>query len=171
MWPVFRQFLMWEREQEYTDEQTQALYGRAALYYETKEDYDKALECYTKAGNHSGVSALLVKNARKHPGAGNYEAMEKYYMMLDDSEIVSSPLHMQAMSMLCSLRGDYEASEKWYQELRNFAGSRLSTDRSSYKEAKSRLAWLDISLPQRSITGIASAISTAFRLMMRSNIY
>ena len=171
MWPVFRQFLMWEREQEYTDGQTQALYGRAALYYETNEDYDKALECYTKAGNRSGVSALLVKNARKHPGAGNYEAMEKYYMMLDDSEIVSSPLLMQAMSMLCSLRGDYEASEKWYQELRNFAGSRLSTDRSSYKEAKSRLAWLDISLPQRSITGIASAISTAFRLMMRSNIY
>lgn len=170
MWPVFRQFLMWEREQEYTDEQTQALYGRAALYYETKEDYDKALECYTKAGNRSGVSALLVKNAQKHPGAGNYEAMEKYYMMLDDSEIVSSPLLMQAMSMLCSLRGDYEASEKWYQELRNFAGSRLYTDRSSYKEAKSRLAWLDISLPQRSITGIASSISTAFRLMMKREI-
>ena len=91
-------------------------------------------------------------------------------MMLDDSEIVSSPLLMQAMSMLCSLRGDYEASEKWYQELRNFAGSRLYTDRSSYKEAKSRLAWLDISLPQRSITGIASAISTAFRLMMNREI-
>ncbi len=170
MWPVFRQFLMWEMEQEYTDEQTQALYGRAALYYETNEDYDKALECYTKAGNRSGVSALLVKNARKHPGAGNYEAMEKYYMMLDDSEIVSSPLLMQAMSMLCSLRGDYEASEKWYQELRNFAGSRLHTDRSSYKEAKSRLAWLDISLPQRSIAGIASAISTAFRHMMNREI-
>ena len=169
MWPVFRQFLMWEMEQEYTDEQTQALYGRAALYYETNEDYDKALECYTKAGNRSGVSALLVKNARKHPGAGNYEAMEKYYMMLDDSEIVSSPLLMQAMSMLCALRGDYETSEKWYDTLKTFAGGKSHTD-ASYKEARSRTAWLDISLPQRSINSVSVAITKAFNLIKSREI-
>ncbi len=169
MWPVFRQFLMWEREQEYTDEQTQALYGRAALYYETNEDYDKALECYTKEGNRSGVSALLVKNARKHPGAGNYEAMEKYYMMLDDSEIVSSPLLMQAMSMLCALRGDYETSEKWYDTLKTFAGGKSHTD-ASYKEARSRTAWLDISLPQRSINSVSVAITKAFNLIKSREI-
>ena len=169
MWPVFRQFLMWEMEQEYTDGQTQALYGRAALYYETNEDYDKALECYTKAGNRSGVSALLVKNARKHPGAGNYEAMEKYYMMLDDSEIVSSPLLMQAMSMLCALRGDYETSEKWYDTLKTFAGGKSHTD-ASYKEARSRTAWLDISLPQRSINSVSVAITKAFNLIKSREI-
>lgn len=169
MWPVFRQFLMWEMEQEYTDWQTQALYGRAALYYETNEDYDKALECYTKAGNRSGVSALLVKNARKHPGAGNYEAMEKYYMMLDDSEIVSSPLLMQAMSMLCALRGDYETSEKWYDTLKTFAGGKSHTD-ASYKEARSRTAWLDISLPQRSINSVSVAITKAFNLIKSREI-
>lgn len=169
MWPVFRQFLMWEREQEYTDEQTQTLYGRGGLYYELNEEYDKALECYVRAGNHSRVSELLIKNAQKHPGSGNYEAMEKYYMMLDDSEILSSPSLMQALSMLCALRGDYETSEKWYDTLKTFAGGKSHTD-ASYKEARSRTAWLDISLPQRSINSVSVAITKAFNLIKSREI-
>lgn len=169
LWPVFRKFLLWEMEQEYTNEQKQALYVRGGLYYELNEEYDRALECYVKAGNHSRVSELLIKNAQKHPGAGNYEAMEKYYMMLDDSEILSSPSLMQAMSMLCALRGDYEASEKWYDTLKAFAGSKSHTD-ASYKEARSRIAWLDISLPQRSINSASAAISKAFNLMISREI-
>ena len=169
MWPVFRQFLMWEMEQEYTDGQTQTLYGRGGLYYELNEEYDKALECYVRAGNHSRVSELLIKNAQKHPGSGNYEAMEKYYMMLDDSEILSSPSLMQALSMLCALRGDYETSEKWYDTLKTFAGGKSHTD-ASYKEARSRTAWLDISLPQRSINSVSVAITKAFNLIKSREI-
>ncbi len=169
LWPVFRKFLLWEMEQEYTDEQKQTLYGRGGLYYELSEDYDKALECYVRAGNHSRVSELLIKNAQKHPGSGNYETMEKYYMMLDDGEIMSSPSLMQAMSMLCALRGDYEASEKWYDTLKTFAGSKSHTD-ASYKEARSRIAWLDISLPQRSINSVSAAIMKAFSLMRNREI-
>ena len=169
LWPVFRKFLLWEMEQEYTDEQKQTLYGRGGLYYELNEEYDKALECYVRAGNHSRVSELLIKNAQKHPGSGNYEAMEKYYMMLDDSEILSSPALMQALSMLCALRGDYEASEKWYDTLKTFAGGKSHTD-ASYKEARSRTAWLDISLPQRSINSVSVAITKAFNLIKSREI-
>ena len=169
LWPVFRKFLLWEMEQEYTDEQKQTLYGRGGLYYELNEEYDKALECYVRAGNHSRVSELLIKNAQKHPGSGNYEAMEKYYMMLDDSEILSSPSLMQALSMLCALRGDYETSEKWYDTLKTFAGGKSHTD-ASYKEAKSRTAWLDISLPQRSINSVSVAITKAFNLIKSREI-
>lgn len=169
LWPVFRKFLLWEMEQEYTNEQKQALYVRGGLYYELNEEYDRALECYVKAGNHSRVSELLIKNAQKHPGAGNYEAMEKYYMMLDDSEILSSPSLMQAMSMLCALRGDYEASEKWYDTLEVFADSKSHTD-AAYKEARSRIAWLDIALPQRSISSVSVAITKAFSLMRNRGI-
>ena len=169
LWPVFRKFLLWEMEQEYTDEQKQTLYGRGGLYYELNEEYDKALECYVRAGNHSRVSELLIKNAQKHPGSGNYEAMEKYYMMLDDSEILSSPSLMQALSMLCALRGDYETSEKWYDTLKTFAGGKSHTD-ASYKEARSRTAWLDISLPQRSINSVSVAITKAFNLIKSREI-
>ena len=169
LWPVFRKFLLWEMEQEYTDEQKQTLYGRCGLYYELNEEYDKALECYVRAGNHSRVSELLIKNAQKHPGSGNYEAMEKYYMMLDDSEILSSPSLMQALSMLCALRGDYETSEKWYDTLKTFAGGKSHTD-ASYKEARSRTAWLDISLPQRSINSVSVAITKAFNLIKSREI-
>ena len=169
LWPVFRKFLLWEMEQEYTDEQKQTLYGRGGLYYELNEEYDKALECYVRAGNHSRVSELLIKNAQKHPGSGNYEAMEKYYMMLDDSEILSLPSLMQALSMLCALRGDYETSEKWYDTLKTFAGGKSHTD-ASYKEARSRTAWLDISLPQRSINSVSVAITKAFNLIKSREI-
>ena len=169
LWPVFRKFLLWELEQEYTDEQKRTLYGRGGLYYELNEEYDKSLECYVRAGNHSRVSELLIKNAQKHPGSGNYEAMEKYYMMLDDSEILSSPALMQAMSILCALRGDYEASEKWYDTLKTFAGGKSHTD-ASCKEARSRLVWLDIALPQRSISSISAAITKAFSLMRSREI-
>lgn len=162
--PIFREFLLWEMKQEYTDEQKSALYSRGGLYYELSEDYGRALEYYVMAGNHSRVSELLIKNAQKHPGSGNYEAMEKYYLMLDKNEILSSPALIQAMSMLCSLRGDYEASEKWYNELKTFADSKSNTD-ASHREAKSRIAWLDISLPQRSINSVSAAITNAFRLI------
>lgn len=50
------------------------------------------------------------------------------------------------MSMLCALSGDYEASERWYDELRQFA-LRCDKRDAEGRQAKSRLAWLDISLP------------------------
>lgn len=55
---------------------------------------------------------------------------------------------MQGMSLLSSLSLDYETSDKWYQKLANFAAVR-KTDDLAAKEARSRLAYLDIALPQR----------------------
>ena len=82
---------------------------------------------------------------------------------------MSSPALMQGMSMLCALSGDYEASERWYDELRQFA---LRCDRrdAEGRQAKSRLAWLDISLPQRGVEGLTETIPAVFRLMMEKEI-
>ena len=71
-WPQFRSFLLWKVEQEYTEEKRRALFGRGGLYYELKEDYAHALDCYTKGNDHSKVSELLVRNAELHPGMGHY---------------------------------------------------------------------------------------------------
>ena len=71
-WSGFRAFLLWEMEREVYRGKRKALFSRGGLYYELKEDYAHALECYTSGGDHSKVSELLVRNAELHPGMGHY---------------------------------------------------------------------------------------------------
>ena len=168
-WPQFRAFLLWELEREYSEEKRRALFSRGALYYELKEDYAHALECYTRCGDHAKVSELLIRNAELHPGMGHYSEMEKYYRSLPETEIAASPALMQGMSMLCALATDYEGSERWYNELREFARHCGKTDAAG-KQARSRLAWLDIALPQRGVEELAETFPAVFRLMTNKEI-
>ena len=133
-WPQFRDFLLWEMAREYSEEKRRALFSRGALYYELKEDYAHALECYTRCGDHAKVSELLIRNAELHPGMGHYSEMEKYYRSLPEAEIAASPALMQGMSMLCALAMDYEGSERWYHELQEF-GKRCGRDDAAGKQA------------------------------------
>ena len=92
--------------------------------------------------------------------------MEQYYRALPHSEILASPALMQGMSMLCALAVDYDGSEYWYDQLRQFAQSCPRQDAAG-KQARSRLAWLDISLPQRSVDSLTETFPAVFRLMTR----
>ena len=168
-WPQFRTFLLWQMGREYTDEKRKAIFGRGGLYYELKEDYAHALACYTKGGDHSKVSDLLVRNAELHPGMGHYSEMENYYRSLPESEIAASPSLMQGMSMLCALAMDYEGSERWYRELREFWRHCEKQDAAG-KQARGRLAWLDISLPQRGVDGLAATIPAVFTLLTNKEL-
>ena len=168
-WPQFRDFLLWEMEREYTDDKRRALFNRGGLYYELREDYARALECYTTGGDHAKVSELLMRNAELHPGMGHYSEMEKYYRSLPESEILTSPALMQGMSMLCALSTDYSASERWYGELQKFA-ERCGRQDAAGKQARSRLAWLDISLPQRGVNGLTETIPAVFRLLTNREV-
>ena len=168
-WSGFRAFLLWKMEQEYSEERCKSLLNRGGLYYELKEDYAHALECYTNGGDHSKVSELLVRNAELHPGMGHYAEMEKYYRSLPESEILASPSLMQGMSMLCALAMDYDGSERWYNELKAFA-ERNGRQYAAGKQARSRLAWLDISLPQRGVNGLAETIFAVFRLLTNKEV-
>ena len=168
-WTQFRVFLQWEMAKEFSEEKRRAIFSRAALYYELKEDYARALDCYTKGGDHTKVSELLARNAELHPGMGHYGEMEKYYRSLPESEILASPALMQGMSMLCALAMDYEGSEHWYRELKAFADCRDKQDAAG-RQARSRLAWLDISLPQRGVAGMIETFLAVFRLMINKEI-
>ena len=168
-WSGFRAFLLWEMEREYTEEKRKALFSRGGLYYELKEDYAHALECYTSGGDHSKVSELLVRNAELHPGMGHYAEMEKYYRSLPEAEILASPSLMQGMSMLCALVMDYEGSERWYGELQKFA-EHCGRQDAAGKQARGRLAWLDISLPQRGVKGLTETIPAVFRLLTNKEV-
>ena len=168
-WSGFRAFLLWEMEREYTEEKRRALLSRGGLYYELKEDFSSALDCYTRGGDHAKVSELLVRNAELHPGMGHYAEMEKYYRSLPEAEILASPALMQGMSMLCALAMDYAGSERWYGELQAFA-ERCGRQDAAGKQARSRLAWLDISLPQRGVNGLTETIPAVFRLLMNKEV-
>ena len=168
-WPQFRAFLLWEMEKECSEEKRRAVFSRGALYYELKEDYAHALECYTKSGDHAKISELLIRNSEQHPGMGHYSEMEKYYHALPENEILASPSLMQGMSMLCALAMDYEGSERWYGALKSFADCRKKQDPAA-RQARSRLAWLDISLPQRGVEGLIKTIPAVFRLLTDKEI-
>ena len=163
-WPIFRVFLMWELHQKLTDAEKRSLYSRAALYYELRDELDRALECYSLAGEQSKVSALLVKNAEQHPGVGRYHQLQNYYFALPDEDILKSPALICGMSMLTSLCLDYEASERWYAALQDYA-ARLKKADSEYKTVRGKLAYLDIALPQRGSKGLIEVIGSVFRVM------
>lgn len=168
-WPLFHDFLVWEQDREYTEEQRRTLYSRCGLFYELNREYAEALEFYIKSGEKNKVSELLIKATKLHPGMGYYEEMEKYYTSLPDSEISASPSLMQGKSMLCALHADYDGSEKWYNRLKDFVMVRNGTDAAA-KEAKSRLIWLDVALPQRGVGGLTDTIKTAFHLMTNKEV-
>ena len=168
-WSGFRAFLLWEMEREYTEEKRRALLSRGGLYYELKEDFSSALDCYTRGGDHAKVSELLVRNAELHPGMGHYAEMEKYYRSLPEAEILASPSLMQGMSMLCALVMDYEGSERWYGELQKFV-EHCGRQDAAGKQARGRLAWLDISLPQRGVKGLTETIPAVFRLLTNKEL-
>ena len=168
-WPQFRQFLLWELDREYTVEKQRALFIRGGLYYELKEDFSNALDCYTSGGDHAKVSELLIRNAELHPGMGHYAEMEQYYRELPEAEIFASPSLMQGMSMLCALSADYDGSEYWYECLKQFV-ERCSKEDAAGREARSRLAWLDISLPQRGVESLTDTIPAVFRLLTNKEV-
>ena len=168
-WPQFRAFLMWDMDREYPEEKKKTLYSRGGMYYELKEDFVHAMDCYIRGGDHSKVSELLIRSAELHPGMGHYYEMEKYYHSIPEKEILASPALMQAMSMLCAMEMDYEKSEQWYEALKQFAEQCDRMDAGG-RQARSRLAWLDISLPQREVSGLTDTIPAVFRLLRGKEI-
>ena len=168
-WSGFRAFLLWEMEREYTEEKRRALLSRGGLYYELKEDFSSALDCYTRGGDHAKVSELLIRNAELHPGMGHYAEMEQYYRALPEAEILASPSLMQGMSMLCALSADYDGSEHWYGCLKRFV-ERCGKEDAAGQQARGRLAWLDISLPQRGVKRLTDTIPAVFQLLTNKEL-
>jgi len=168
-WDQFRMFLMWEMGREYPPERKRALLIRGGMYYELKEDYPHALDCYTEGWEHNKVSELLIRSAENFPGMSHYREMEKYYRNLPESEILASPALMQGMSMLCALSGDYEGSERWYRELENF-GANLSPQDAMLRQVRSSLVWLDISLPQRKAEGLTEIFPRVSQMLKRKEV-
>ena len=73
--------------------------------------------------------------------------------------------------MLCStLYRIIRDRSRWYKALQQFRRISANGSDASAKEARSRLAWLDISLPQRKMNGMLDSFSRAFRLMCTKEV-
>jgi LuxR family maltose regulon positive regulatory protein len=164
IYPIFREFLAWKLEQLYSRPEILEFFKRAGLYYELLGDLSHALECYAAGGESRKVSELLERHAQLHPGIGHYYDVEPYYRSLPKEEVLASPSLMCGMSMLCALTMDFEQSEVWYRELQQYAAGLKKTDAEA-AEVRGKLAYLDISLPQRGSGGLAEIINTVFRVM------
>lgn len=156
----FRAYLQHKAETTWSQQERDALYSNAGMYFQLHGNLPAALDCYAKNGNHAKVSELLTEHAKLHPGNGAYYQLRSYYRSLPEHEILSSPELMSGMSILCSLTFDVDGSEKWYDALRSYAEG-LSRRSHDYREVWGAVHYLDIALPHRGSVNIKEILLTA----------
>lgn len=145
---VLREYLCYKQQTDLTKAQRDNIYYSAGLYYELENDLEKALECYEKTGNQDKIAELLIRNTGKHVGIAHYYETRNYYFALPEEQVKQSPALMTGMSLLCSLLLQTEESEQWYQALVAYE-QQPGLSLNQRKEARSRIAYLDIGLPHR----------------------
>ncbi len=162
-------FLKWKYSVYFSEEEQKNHYTAAASYYEKRKEIDFALEYYKRAGNQSKVSQILVKNAKKHPGTANFFEARQFYFSLPKEEIKKNPILMDGMSMLYSIMLQPEESEYWYKQLEIFS-KKDTISKMEKKEAKARLAYLNIALPHRGIKGIIDLLKTTALMVEKKEV-
>lgn len=128
-------------------EEISKAYYNAGLYFECNDEPLKALKLYEEVGNLEQIAAVLINNSRQNPGSGHYYELRDYYLRLPDSIILENPDLMNGLSMLYSMLLNVEESERWYNELVNYANT--VKDRRQEKRARQLILVLDIALPHR----------------------
>ncbi len=165
-----RGFFCWKQSILWSKEAVIENYRRGANYYEMHGDIPKALEYYRKAGAVQRIKELLVRNANTHPGTGHYVETKEYYFELPKEQVLESPVLMAGMSMLYDLLLQPQQSEKWYQELVNFEKNK-ENPRELRREARTRLAYLDITLPHRGTKGILRILRNSFVMITKGDVF
>ncbi len=159
--PEIRRFYCWKQERLWTDAAIRENARRGARFYEMKGDLPNALLHYEKAGATQCVKDILIRNMRENPGTGQYVELKDYYFDLPEEEIEESPLLMAGMCMLYSLVLQPEKSEQWYERIAAY--ERMPEHpRERRREARIRLAYLDIALPHRGAKGIIPIFRKVF---------
>lgn len=156
----FRTYLQHKVETTWSQQERDALFSTAGMYFQLHGDLPAALKCYAKNGNHAKVSEILVEHSKHHPGHGIYYRLRTYYRSLPEQEILSSPDLMSGMSILCSLTFDVDGSEKWYTALKTYAGT-LNRRAPNYREVWGLVHYLDIALPHRGSMNIKDILLLA----------
>lgn len=142
-----------------SEDEIKNIYYNAGLYYEIQDDIHNALDYYSKSGDYKKMSMLLLDNLRKHPGAGHYHDMEKYYTALPAEIIMSNSELIVGMAMLYSLKFDIEQSNKWVSRMDEF----LKQNPDKKKEVELQKIKMSIVLPQYGVSRIDKMIMELFK--------
>lgn len=138
---------------------------RAGEFLEQDGHIAQALAIYRQCGLEDRIHAILVQEAQKHPGVGNYWALRHYYQALSPADIEKEPTLMAAESVLYSVLMNTEKSEYWYSRLKQYAGAARGTARN---EAVGEIAYLDVVLPHRGAGNMVSILKSIPGLMHSS---
>lgn len=141
------------------------LLSRAGEFLEQDGHTVRALAIYRQCSQEDRIHNILVQEARKHPGVGNYWALRQYYQALPPAEIEKEPTLMAAESVLYSVLMNTEKSEYWYSRLKQYAGSAKGTARN---EAVGEIAYLDVVLPHRGSGNMVRILKSIPELMRSS---
>ena len=141
------------------------LLSRAGEFLEQDGHTVRALAIYRQCSQEDRIHNILVQEARKHPGVGNYWALRQYYQALPPAEIEKEPTLMAAESVLYSVLMNTEKSEYWYSRLKQYAGAAKGTARN---EAVGEIAYLDVVLPHRGSGNMVSILKSIPGLMRSS---
>ena len=139
------------------DDERQEIYVLAGDYYVQKGEVAPALECYEKAQRQDLIRQQLIDNARSYLRIGNYRSAEPYYLRITRDSIISSPLLIYGMSVLCSLQMRTQEGEAWRDELLAFADDERNTQQKR-SDARVRYAFLRLVLPQYGSGGYIQAL-------------
>ena len=146
--PFVQKALFSEMQNQYTKDYINGQYKRAALYFELINENSKAISYYVMLHDTEKVRELLIRDTRSRPSNGDYVDMREAYALLPERMILDSPELMKGMSLVESLMGRAEQSERWYAELKNFM-ARTNPRVEEYAMAEEALLYLDITLPHR----------------------
>lgn len=160
---AMRQSMQQRLHRRCSAERIRQLYYNAGLYYELQNQILKALEIYKEYNDMQSISRLLIANARKNPGNGQYFQLRKYYLSLPEKMAEESPILMACLSMLQSILMNEEESERWYKNLKAFAEKHTGSMR---REARSRLLYLDIGLPHRGTIYMVDIVKNVGSLLL-----
>lgn len=167
--PVLLETLRRRAVRSFGQRRCNQLMYNAGRYYELSGQTLQALaiyrQCDEQCDEEDGIFSLLVREAGKHAGVGNYWALRQYYQALSDADIQREPVLMTAMSVLYSVLMNAEKSEYWYVRLREYAANAKGNDRS---EANAQIAYLDIVLPHRGSKDLVSILKTVSALLRNS---
>ena len=167
--PLLRGYLIWKKNLVWDEKKKKEVHELASSYYELNNDIPAALLECKRSGNENRIVDLLEKNARQHPGTGHYYETKGYYADLSEERILHSPVLIAGMSMLSSLLLQPDRSEYWYDRLVEYENDKWN-DNQKRKDAKNRIAYLDIALPHRGILSIVEILKKAALLCTSKSI-
>lgn len=146
---ILREYVKWKRAFVYTQDDFMHMYRNAAAYYEEIDEVELALKYYNKAKMYDKLADILIRNAEFDAARANLFKTRHYIFSLPEETIKNSPALMGSISLVYSVMMCPEDSEKWYNILKEYEmdESRSEEER---KDARARIAYLDVSLVHRS---------------------